>query len=113
MIKVEVIENFTLEDYNKLKNVKKVISRKENEFGARDTFECDEKMVDYLTGNNALNKVVVKVIEVEPEKEQWTVTKEEDGNVHVRPVVNGEIIDTPVEKIIKPKSNKNKKHSKK
>ena len=66
MIKVEVIENFTLEDYNKLKNVKKVISRKENEFGARDTFECDEKMVDYLTGNNPLNKVVVKVIEVEP-----------------------------------------------
>lgn len=67
MIKVEVIENFTLEDYNKLKNVKKVISRKENEFGVRDTFECDEKMVDYLTGNNPLNKVVVKVIEVEPE----------------------------------------------
>ena len=66
MIKVEVIENFTLEDYNKLKNVKKVISRKENEFGARDTFECDEKMVDYLTGNNALNKVVVRVIEVKP-----------------------------------------------
>ena len=68
MIKVEVIENFTLEDYNKLKNVKKVISRKENEFGARDTFECDEKMVDYLTGNNALNKVVVRIIEVVPEK---------------------------------------------
>jgi hypothetical protein len=68
MIKVEVIDNFTLEDYNKLKNVKKVISRKENEFGTRDTFECDGKMVDYLTGNNALNKVVVKVIEVVPEK---------------------------------------------
>jgi hypothetical protein len=68
MIKVEVIENFTLEDYNKLKNVKKVISRKENEFGVRDTFECDKEMVDYLTGNNPLNKVVVKVIEVEPEK---------------------------------------------
>lgn len=67
MIKVEVIESFTLEDYSKLKNVKKVMSRKENEFGVRDTFECDEKMVDYLTGNNALNKVVVKVIEVEPE----------------------------------------------
>ena len=69
MIKVEVIENFTLEDYNKLKNVKKVISRKENEFGVRDTFECDEKMADYLTGNNTLNKVVVKVIEVIPKKE--------------------------------------------
>lgn len=76
MIKVEVIENFTLEDYNKLKNVKKVISRKENEFGVRDTFECDEKMGDYLTGNNALNKVVVKVIEVIPEKVKEDPKKE-------------------------------------
>jgi len=70
MIKCETIENFTLENYSKLKNVKKVISRKENEFGVRDTFECDEKMADYLTGNNALNKVVVKVIEVIPEIEK-------------------------------------------
>ena len=68
MIKVEVIGRFTLEDYKKLKNVKKVTNRKENEFDVKDTFECDEKMVDYLTGNNALNKVVVKVIEVKPEK---------------------------------------------
>lgn len=68
MIKVEVIGRFTLEDYKKLKNVKKVTNRKENEFDVKDTFECDEKMVDYLTGNNALNKVVVKVIEIKPEK---------------------------------------------
>lgn len=76
MISCEVIENFTLEDYSKLKNVKKVISRKENEFGAKDTFECDEKMVDYLTGNNALNKVVVKVIEVIPKENQEEKPKE-------------------------------------
>lgn len=76
MIKVEVIENFTLKDYNKLKNVKKVISRKENEFGVRDTFECDEKMVDYLTGKNALNKVVVRVVEVEPKKDNNTIEME-------------------------------------
>ncbi len=68
MIKCEVIEKFTLENFNKLKNVKKVMNRKENEFGVKDTFECDKEMVDYLTGNNPLNKVVVKVIEVEPEK---------------------------------------------
>lgn len=68
MIKCEVIENFTLEKFNQLKNVKKVEIRKDNEFGARDTFECDEKMVDYLTGNNALNKTVVKVTEVVPEQ---------------------------------------------
>lgn len=37
----------------------------------------------------------------EEKKEGWAVTQEEDGNVHVRPTENGEIIDTPVEKIIK------------
>lgn len=108
MIKVEVIENFTLEDYNKLKNVKKVISRKENEFGARDTFECDEKMVDYLTGNNALNKVVVKVIEVEPEKEDIKV------NINVITELNEkEIAKKTIEYQEKPKSIKKKKSSKK
>ncbi len=66
MIKCEVIERFDLKDYNKLKNVKKVISRKENEFGVGDTFECDEEMAKYLLGDNVLKKVVVKVVEVEP-----------------------------------------------
>ena len=68
MIKVEVIEKFTLADYKKLKNVKKVVVRKENEFSVGDTFECDKEMADYLTGNNAFKKEVVKVIEVKPEK---------------------------------------------
>lgn len=68
MIKCEVIENFTLEKFNQLENVKKVEIRKGNEFGVGDTFDCTEKMADYLTGNNALNKTVVKVIEVEPEQ---------------------------------------------
>lgn len=97
MIKVEVIENFTLEDYSKLKNVKKVIGRKENEFGARDTFECDEKMVDYLTGNNALNKVVVKVIEVMPEK------------VTVEKVIESTKDDKEFVEPIKPKKKKSSK----
>lgn len=70
MIKVEVIEKFTLADYKKLKNVKKVMARKENEFGVGDTFECDKEMADYLTGNNAFKKEVVKVIEVKPEEIQ-------------------------------------------
>ena len=81
MIKVEVIGGFTLKDYKKLKNVKKVTSRKENEFGTKDTFECDEKMVDYLTGNNALNKVVVKVVEVIPK----IITNKEEVGKNVKP----------------------------
>ena len=108
MIKVEVIENFTLEDYRKLKNVNKVISRKENEFGTRDTFECDEKMVDYLTGNNALNKVVVKVIEVEPEIIPIPNAKPEE--VKIIPIPNAKVEDV---KIIPVKSTKKKKSSKK
>lgn len=78
MIKIEVIEKFTLADYKKLKNVKKVMARKENEFGVGDTFECDKEMVDYLTGNNAFKKMVVKVIEVIPEKEKPIKIDEDD-----------------------------------
>lgn len=76
MIKCEVIENFTLEKFNQLENVKKVEIRKGNEFGVGDTFECTEKMADYLTGNNALNKIVVKVIEVEPEQVEEVKTEQ-------------------------------------
>ena len=70
MIKVEVIEKFTLADYEKLKNVEKIMARKENEFGVGDTFECDKEMVDYLTGNNAFKKKVVNIIEIKPKEIQ-------------------------------------------
>lgn len=70
MISCEVIEKFTLKDFDKLKNVKKVMNRKENEFGVKDTFECDKEMVDYLTGDNDEGVVVVKIIEVVPEENQ-------------------------------------------
>lgn len=81
MIKVEVIEKFTLADYKKLKNVKKVVVRKENEFSVGDTFECDKEMADYLTGNNAFKKEVVKVVEVKSEKEKPIKLDEEDVKV--------------------------------
>lgn len=64
MIRCEVIEDFTLRDFDKLENIQR---KRHNEYGklfVGDTFTCNEIMADYLTGNNALNKVVVKVIEV-------------------------------------------------
>ena len=68
MVKVEVIEKFTLKEFNKIKNLKRgTANDKYGQLYITDTFECDEEMAKYLTGNNALNKVVVKVIEVEPE----------------------------------------------
>lgn len=74
---------------------------------AGDVWEVSEERANFLKKHG-----VIEIVEEEA-KEQWTVTKEEDGNVHVRPVVNNEIIDTPVEKVIKPKSSKKKKYSKK
>ena len=74
MIKVETIEEFTLKDFDKLKNIKRFNEEKNKEgcLFVGDTFECDENMAKYLTGNNKLNKIVVKVIEVIPEKFKTT-----------------------------------------
>lgn len=78
MIKVEVInEDFTLERFNELKNITRKSVEEKGKLFKGDTFECDEKMVDYLTGNNPLNKVVVKVIEVKPKKVEALTDNEE------------------------------------
>lgn len=69
MIKVRVIEDFTLQEFDKLKNIIRKGKEQEGKLFIGDIFECDEKMADYLTGNNSINRAVVKVIEVIPEKE--------------------------------------------
>ena len=69
MIKVEVIEDFTLQKFGEIKNIVRKGKSQEGKLFIGDTFECDEKMADYLTGNNPINRAVVKVIEVIPEKE--------------------------------------------
>ena len=76
MIKVEVIEKFSLKDFKKVKNVKRKSVDVQGTFFIGDTFECDEEMAKYLTGENALKKVVVKVLEVEPIKEAIYEEKE-------------------------------------
>lgn len=64
MIKVEVIEGFTLKNFKLLKNIVRKNADKFGELFVGDIFECDEEMAKYLTGGNSLKKVVVKVIEV-------------------------------------------------
>lgn len=63
MHKVEVIEDFTLGDFNKLKNIVRKDIVQDGKLFIGDTFECDEMMKDYLMGNNPQNKTVVKEIE--------------------------------------------------
>lgn len=72
MVKVEVIENFSLSKFNELKNIVRKSIGKEGYLFTGDIFECNEELADYLMGNNSLNKVVVKVIEIIPEKEKTT-----------------------------------------
>lgn len=74
MVKCETIKEFTLERFDELKNIQRVKKDEENILNeqkrliVRDVFECTEELADYLSGNNAINEVVVKVIEVIPEK---------------------------------------------
>ena len=68
MIKVEVIKEFTLEKFDELENIKRKGNDIKGKLFVGDTFECDKDMCDYLMGQNRSNSVVVKVIEVEPEK---------------------------------------------
>lgn len=77
MIKCEVIENFTLKDFKKLKNIVRKGQDLEGHLYKEDTFECDEDMAKYLTGENADKKVVVKIIEVKPKEDTFEKFEEE------------------------------------
>lgn len=89
MVRLEVIENFTLNDkmFNELKEITRA-NAENNEAGKmylKDTFLTNEKVAKYLLneadkegnkGNNPANKVLVKLIEVIPEvKEEKPVKK--------------------------------------
>ncbi len=67
MVKVEVLEEFTLQKFNQLKNIVRKGKEEKGRLFKGDTFECKEDMADYLTGNNSVHRAVVKVLEVMPE----------------------------------------------
>lgn len=67
MIKVEVIENFSLKRFNEIANLERAKQNVAGKLNVGDKFECSKELADYLLGNNPLNKAVVKVIEVKPE----------------------------------------------
>ena len=108
MIKCEVIKEFTLEKFDELKNIQRRRIDTKGKLYVGDTFECDKEMADYLMGNNKNGDVVVKVIEVEPKKEDIKV------NINVITELNEkEIAKKTIEYQKKSKSIKKKKSSKK
>lgn len=68
MIKVEVIEEFTLARFDELKNIQRKAKEEKGRLFVGDIFECTEDMVEYLTKTNSLKKAFVKVVEVIPEE---------------------------------------------
>lgn len=68
MIKVKVVEDFTFKDFDKLKNIERAAKEEKGKLFVNDTFECDKKIADYLTGDNSYKRSFVKVIEVMPEE---------------------------------------------
>ena len=69
MIRVKVIDNFSLERWNELKNITRKTGSTDNHFKKGDEFECTKEMADYLLGNNDYNRAYIELIEVVPEKE--------------------------------------------
>lgn len=77
MIKCQVTENFSLNEFDKIKNIKRKSADVYGKLYKDDIFECDEKMAKYLGGENHLNKKVVEIIEIIPEETKEKAKVEE------------------------------------
>ena len=76
MIRVEVIEDFTLGRFNELKNIQRKNLNTPGRLYKGDVFDATEDIVDYLSGNNRLKRCFLKVIEILPKEEKKTNAKE-------------------------------------
>lgn len=83
MVKVEVTEDFTLGRFNELKNIVRKSQDKPGKLFKGDVFECEEDLVNYLSGDNALKKSFVKVVEILPKAEAKIEYHEEEKKPEV------------------------------
>ena len=78
MIKVQALQDFTLERFNEVKNLQRGTAKnQEGWIYKTDIFECEKELCDYLLGDNHIKKAVVEVIEVIPEVKNVEEVKEE------------------------------------
>ena len=116
MIKVEVLEKFSLKDFDKIQNIKRASVDEMGKLFIGDTFECDEEMAKYLLGENPLDRAVVKVIEVEPIEEATEPVEETIEEViepiedeEVQEEISTEIVEEAIEEPKKEKKSNKKK----
>ena len=75
MVKVQAIMDFTYKNYDKIKNLKSKSEKEEGKIFDGDVFEVEPIEALYLTGNNEVEIIAVKVLEVIPEiKEEKKIT---------------------------------------
>lgn len=118
MIKCEVIKDFTLARFDELENIKRKGADVYGALKVGDTFECEKEMAEYLTGNNPIKEVVVKILEVEPEKETELVTEEAEETIEevIEPIEDEEVqeeISTEIEELIEEPKKEKKSNKKK
>ena len=68
MVKVEVIEGFSLARFNEIQNLVRANRDNEGHLYIGDVFDCSDDLAEYLTKTNARGRAFVKVLEVIPEK---------------------------------------------
>ena len=67
MIKLQALENFSLERFNEIEMVERAGKEQKNWINKNDIFKCGKDLADYLLGDNPLKRSVVKIIEIEVE----------------------------------------------
>lgn len=70
MIRVRVLQEFTLGDFDKLKNIKRVCHDLAGHLYVGDEFECDQKMANYLNGDNKYGTAYIEILQIIPEKKK-------------------------------------------
>lgn len=70
IIKCEAIEQFTLNEFDKLSDIKRKSISKEKTLFVGDIFKCDENMAKYLLGSNEKLKKVIRILEVDIKSEK-------------------------------------------
>ena len=68
MIKCEVVKDFTFGRFDELKNIVRRNVEVKGQLYIGDTFECDEDIAKYLYGNNERGEIVIKILEIIPQK---------------------------------------------
>jgi hypothetical protein len=78
VVKVQAIMEFTYKNYDRIQNLESKNEKVEGKIFYGDIFEIENEEALYLTGKNDKGIVVVKVLEVIPDKPKKTVKKKED-----------------------------------